>query len=179
MAAYWFTVSWLPDFMNRAWGLSIAKSGLWTLAFVAGSLTGYLLFGVVSDRIGRRLSFSAFAGLMAVSLGLLTLPKATYTGTPHLVLLFAFAAGIGTGTWSSFGPLYTEIFPAALRTTASGICMNVTRGVQFLAPVLVIAVGGEGLARGIALAALFAFLAGVTVWLLPETRAKRIEVARR
>lgn len=174
MAAYWFTVTWLPDFLAREWRLDLAKSGLWTLAFVAGSLTGYLGYGVVSDRIGRRTAFSVFAGIMALSLGILTLLSGVLREEPRLILGFAFTAGIGTGTWSGFGPLYAELFPTALRTTASGLCMNVTRGVQFLAPLLVLAVGGARLGPGIALAALFALLAALAVWWLPETRGGRL-----
>ena len=55
--------------------------------------------------------------------------------------------------------------------------MNVTRGVQFVAPLVIAGVAGRwGLAGGIALAAGFAALAGFWVWTLPETVGARIEV---
>jgi hypothetical protein len=108
---------------------------------------------------------------------MLTMFTEAVRGHPERALLFAYAAGVGTGTWSSFGPLYAEIFPTRVRATASGVCMNVTRGVQFLAPLLVVAVGGERLAGGVALAALFAVAAGAWIWMLPETRGRELEFA--
>jgi hypothetical protein len=54
--------------------------------------------------------------------------------------------------------------------------MNASRGVQFVAPTLIAAVGTRwGLGGGVALAAGFAALAGAWVWTLPETRGARID----
>jgi hypothetical protein len=86
-------------------------------------------------------------------------------------------AGFGTGTWSNFGPFLAELFPTGVRNTAMGFVMNVARGIQFLAPVVVLLMKGRtGLSGGIALAALFAALAGGWVWLLPETRGRDLGV---
>ncbi len=172
MASYWFTASWLPEYLGRQWHLTIQKSGAWTLTFVAGSLIGYVLYGLCSDRWGRRRSFSAFSVVMALGLLMITLFQATLRDRPEGILLFVFVAGVGTGTWSNYGPLYAELFPTRVRNTASGTCMNVSRGVQFLAPLMVVAVGGQALLQGIALAAGFAVLAAGWVWLLPETRGR-------
>lgn len=174
MANYWFTVSWLPDFMSRTWGLTLARSGHWTLVFVSGSLAGYLLFSLVADRIGRRPAFSLFCGIMAAGTAMLTVFEAAIRGRPALVLLFAFTAGVGSGVWAAFGPLYTEVFPTRIRATAAGVCMNVSRGMQFVAPLLVLRVGGERLLDGVALAALFAAGAGGSIWLLPDSTGRRI-----
>jgi len=175
MANYWFTFSWLPEYLGREWKLTIQKTGAWTLVFMAGSLAGYVLYGLGSDRWGRRRSFSVFCGIMALGLAMITVFQEAIRDRPSMILLFIFVAGVGTGTWSSFGPLYTELFPTRVRNTAGGICMNVTRGIQFAAPLLVVAVGGQALGHGIALAAVFAVAAGATVWLLPETRGRQVE----
>ncbi|HEV8292907.1 MAG TPA: MFS transporter, partial [Tepidisphaeraceae bacterium] len=143
MASYWLTTSWLPEYLGRQWHLAIQKTGLWTLVFVTGSLTGYLLYGLSSDRWGRRRSFTAFCILMAIGLAMITLFQSAIRNRPEVILLFIFVTGVGTGTWSNFGPLYAELFPTRVRNTASGICMNVTRGIQFVAPLLVVAVGGQ------------------------------------
>jgi hypothetical protein len=51
------------------------------------------------------------------------------------------------------------------------VIYNFSRGVQFLAPLLITAVAARyTFAEGIALGALFAALAGVLVWALPETK---------
>lgn len=178
MASYWFTVTWLREYMGRTWKLSEAQSGTWFLAFAAGSLLGYGLFALTATWLGRRPAFSIFCGLSAAGTILLTVCEEAIRTTPSLVLAFAGLTGIGTGIWSSFGPLYTEIFPTRVRTTAGGVCMNVSRGVQFLAPHLVPWIGGEELRSGILLAAGFSALAGVVIWGFPDTRGLRLEAPR-
>jgi len=177
MANYWLTFSWLPEYLGREWRLAIQKTGAWTLVFVAGSLAGYLLYGACSDRWGRRLSFTVFSLVMAIGLAMITVFQASIREQPGLILSFVFVTGVGTGTWSGFGPFYTELFPTRVRNTAGGVCMNVSRGIQFVAPWLVVALGGRSLGNGIALAAVFALAAGAWVWLLPETRGRTLEAA--
>ena len=175
MSNYWFAVSWLPRYLQVERGLSVARSGVATLAFVLGSLSGYLAFGWAADRWGRRVAFSVFCGVMALGLVMFTLLWPVIAGAPRLVLLFMFVAGVGTGTWSSYGPMFSELFPTRVRGTAMSVIMNATRGVQFLAPVVIAAVAPRwGMAGGIALAAGFAVAAGLWIWTLPETRGRRI-----
>ncbi|HWM90169.1 MAG TPA: MFS transporter [Thermoanaerobaculia bacterium] len=175
MSAYWFAVVWLPRYLQEQRGLSIFASGWWTLAFVAGSVAGYLTFGWVSDRLGRRPAFALYCAVTAVGLALL-LPEAM-ASSPALGLACMLVAGFGTGTWSCYGPYFSELFPTRVRGAAMSVIMNVTRGVQFATPFVIAAVAGRwGLAGGIALAAGFAVLAGIWVWTLPETVGARIEV---
>lgn len=175
MSNYWFALVWLPQYLKEQRGLTESRSGLSTLAFVTGSLTGYLAFGWVSDRIGRRIAFTIFCGLMAAGLLMFTVFWGVIAQTPKLVFAFMFVAGVGTGTWSCYGPMFSEIFPTSFRGTAMSVIMNSTRGVQFLAPVVIAWVAPRwGLSGGIALAAGFALLAALWIWTLPETRGKRI-----
>jgi hypothetical protein len=52
---------------------------------------------------------------------------------------------------------------------------NLSRGVQFLAPVVIAFVAARsGFGAGIALAVPFALLAGASVWALPETKGVRL-----
>lgn len=176
MSNYWFTVSWLPRYLQKERGLDIARSGLASLAFVAGSFLGYVSFGWASDRLGRRLAFTLYCALMALGLVMFTIFFPTIAAEPRLVLLFLFVAGLGTGTWSGYGPMLSELFPTAVRGTAMSVIMNLTRGVQFLAPVAIAAVAPRwGMSGGIALAAGFAVLAGAWIWVLPETRGRVLQ----
>ena len=73
-------------------------------------------------------------------------------------------------------PFFSELFPTRVRGAAMSTIMNVTRGVQFVAPLAIAAVGARwGLAGGVALAAGFALLAGLWVWTLPETAGAALE----
>ena len=177
MANYWLAFSWLPEYLGRQWHLAIQRTGMWTLVFVSGALIGYLLHGVISDRWSRRGAFSAFSAVMAIGLLMITVFQGAIRDHPPVILTFLFIAGVGTGTWSGFGPIYTELFPTRVRNTAAGVCMNVTRGIQVLAPMVVLAVGGQALGPGVALAAAFAVAAGAWVWLLPETRAREVGIS--
>jgi MFS family permease len=177
MSAYWFAIVWLPRYLQKDRGLSIFGSGWWTLTFVAGSLLGYLTFGWVSDALGRRRAFALYSAITAAGLVMVTLFWNVLASRPAVGLACMFIAGVGTGTWSCYGPYFSEIFPTRVRGAAMSIIMNVTRGVQFVAPLVIAGVAGRwGLAGGVALAAGFAALAGLWVWVLPETVGARIEV---
>jgi len=177
MSAYWFAVAWLPRYLQKERGLSIFGSGWWTLTFVAGSLLGYLTFGAASDRLGRRRAFAFYCVVTAAGLVMVTLFWDALASRPVIGLACMFVAGVGTGTWSCYGPYFSELFPTRVRGAALSVTMNVSRGVQFLTPLVIAGVAGRwGLAGGVALAAGFAALAGVWVWTLPETAGARIEV---
>jgi hypothetical protein len=83
--------------------------------------------------------------------------------------------GFGEGNWGCIGPLLNEVFPTSVRASALGIIYNVSRGVQFLAPVIISLVAARsGFGAGIALAVPFALAAGASVWALPETKGVRL-----
>ena len=114
---------------------------------------------------------------MAVGLVSITLLWPAIVLWPPLLLFCLWLVGFGTGTWSNFGPMFAELFPTTLRTTAVGSVFNAARGVQLLTPLVVAVMARRyGLGGGIALAAGFALAAAAWVWLLPETRGRRIDV---
>lgn len=178
MSNYYFMITWLPRYLQVERGLSLARSGWATLAFVAGAVIGYPAFGFAADLRGRRIAFTVFSLLTAGALLMFTVAYPLIAGEPRLVLAFLFAAGVGTGIWSLFGPMMAEVFPTRVRGSAMSIVMNATRAVQFVAPVAIAAVAPIwGMAGGIALAAGFAVLAAGWVWTLPETRGRAITAA--
>jgi len=175
MSAYWFTYSWLPAYLVTERHLGIADSGLWILTIVCGELLGYGCFGWFADRLGRKPVFTVFTVIMAAGLLMITIFWPFIEGRPALILAFMLLVGIGTGTWSMFGPFFAELFPTAIRNTAIGSIFNLARGVQFFTPLLITAVARRtDLSAGISLAAAFSIAAGVVVWMLPETRGFEI-----
>jgi MFS family permease len=171
MSAYWFTYSWLPSYLHEERHFSMTKSAAWILVTQCGGLTGYLSFGFFADRYGRRLAFSVYSVLMAVGLLMVTLFWSAIVALPVLILFFMFLVGFGTGMFGGYGPLFAELFPTHIRSTAMGTAFNLARGVQFFTPVLITIIAERyGLAGGISLAALFALLAGAWIWVFPETR---------
>jgi MFS family permease len=176
MSAYWFTYTWLPTYLIHERGLTIAASGTKILVVVLGELAGYASFGFFSDRFGRKPTFSAYATVMAIGLVSITVLWPRIEAWPPLLLFSLWLTGFGTGTWSNFGPMFAELFPTRVRTTAVGTVFNAARGVQLVTPLAVAVVARSwGLAGGIALAAAFALGAAGWVWLLPETRGRRLD----
>jgi MFS family permease len=173
-ASYWLTYSWLPEYL-RSRGLDLAASGAYLGVVVAGELVGYSTFGFVSDRVGRRPAFTLFALTMSLGLLPLTILWTRFQATPSLILGATFLVGVGTGTWSNFGPLLAELFPTPIRNTGMSTILNVSRGAQLFAPILIAVLEPRfGLASGIGLAAVFAACAAALVWTLPETRARSL-----
>ncbi len=135
MCAYWFTYSWLPTYLHRERSFSLARSGLFMLVTQAGGFLGYATFGHVADRFGRRPAYTVYSAIMAIGLLMITIFWGTIASINHLILLFMFIVGFGTGMFGGYGPLFSEIFPTAIRNTAMGAAFNLARGVQFFTPI--------------------------------------------
>jgi putative MFS transporter len=175
MAAYWFKTIWLPTYFIQMRGLSLGESAWLLFMDQIGSLVGYVVFGYASDRFGRRPSFTAFSVLKAIGLLMMTLGWTWGGGYGPVTFGFMLLVGFGEGNWGCIGPLLNEVFPTSVRASALGIIYNVSRGVQFLAPVVIAFVAARwSFGAGIALAAPFAVLAGISVWALPETKGVRL-----
>jgi len=181
MSAYWFTYLWMPKYLFDNLGFSMARSGAWILVTQAGGLLGYLSFGAVADWKGRRLAYTLYSFVWAAGLLSVTWFWPQLAAYPSAALLCMFMIGVGTGNFSGYGPIFSELFPTAIRNTAMGAAYNVARGVQFLTPLVITWVaatssaGAErGLGRGISIGAFFAIATGLWVWTLPETRGTRI-----
>jgi len=182
MSAYWFTYSWMPKYLYDRLHFSMAKSGVWMLVTQAGGLLGYLSFGVVADWKGRRIAYTIYSFVWAAGLLSVTWFWSRIVALPALTLFFMFLVGVGTGNFSGYGPIFSELFPTRIRNTAMGSAFNLARGVQFFTPLIITWVasrGGveHGLGAGISIGALFALTTGIWVWTLPETRGTRILAA--
>ena len=178
MAAYWFKTIWLPTYFIQIRGLSLGDSAWLLLMDQTGSLAGYVAFGFSADSFGRRPSFTAFSVIKAVGLAMVTLGWDAAGGYAPMTFVFMFLVGFGEGNWGCMGPLLNEVFPTSVRAASLGIIYNVSRGVQFLAPVIITFVASRSsFGAGIALAAPFALLAGAAVWALPETKGVRLASA--
>jgi MFS family permease len=175
MAAYWFTYSWFPGYLKEDRALSMAQSGWWTLAIVLGELIGYTTFGEFSDRIGRKRAFTIFAWLMGGGLLAIAVGWNFFYSQPMLLLLLMIITGVGTGTWSNFGPMFAELYPTRIRNTALNAIYNLARATQFVTPIMIgVLAQYYGLVIGIILGSFFSFLAGAWIWLLPETKGRQI-----
>ena len=177
MSAYWFTYSWLPAYLNQSRHFTLTKSAVWMIITQLGGLLGYFSFGFAADKYGRRPTYSVYSVVMAVGLIMITLLWDSIIIYPLLILIFMFLVGFGTGMFSGYGPLFAELFPTEIRNTAMGSAFNLARGIQFFTPVIIAYIAIKyGLAGGISIAAVFALLTGIWIWVFHETKGKRIEI---
>lgn len=176
LSAYWFTYSWMPDYLYLERHFSLTKSAVWIIITQLGGFLGYLSFGYVADRLGRRPAFTIYTSLMALGLVMITALWDYVVGYPSVILGFMFLVGFGTGFFGGFGPLFSEVFPTSIRNTATGSAFNLGRGVQFFTPVVIALIAQVySLGAGIFLAAIFALATGIWIWTFPETRGRELE----
>lgn len=177
MFAWWGLFTWIPAFLSLppergGAGLDLLKTSTWIVLMQVGMWLGYVSFGFISDRIGRK---RAYVGFILVAA--LLVPVYGMTRAPAGLLLIGPLVGFfGTGYYSGFGAITAEIFPTAVRASAQGLTYNLGRGVSALAPFIVGSVGATyGLGFAFRLTAGSFLLAGLVAMLLPETRGRELE----
>jgi MFS family permease len=176
--AYWGLFTWIPAYLaspveSGGAGLGLVKSAAWIIPVQIGAFFGYNLFGIFSDRLGRRIVFLIFV----LAAALLVPIYALSARNPALLLALGPLIGFfGHGYFSVFGAMLSELFPSAIRATAQGICYNAGRAVSAAAPYTVGALAGT-YGIGVALIMLSAFFAGAAalIFFLPETRGEELQ----
>jgi MFS family permease len=178
MFAYWGLFTWVPTFLaapvaDGGAGLGVVRSSGWIIPMQLGALGGYLSFGFLADRFGRRPVFLVFVLSSAALVPL----YGQAGGHPGFLLLLGPLIGFfGHGYFSVFGAMLAELYPTAIRATAQGLCYNTGRAFSALAPMTVGAIAdSQGFGSALGVTALFYVLAGVLILRLPETKGKELE----
>jgi len=180
--AYWGLFTWLPGFLSAPLaeggaGLGIVRTSGWIFTMQIGSLAGYLAFGFLADRFGRRPAFLLYViGAAIVTPIYGSLPRwAGAHAEIGLLALGPVVGFLGTGYFSLFGTLLAELFPTSVRGAGQGFCYNFGRALSAFAPCAVGAMADRsGLGSALALNSGFFLLAAVLIFALPETR--RVEL---
>ena len=129
------------------------------------------LFGLLSDKVGRRLSFvlSAVVGLIAtVMLGLFTI----ITPVRDFAVAALFIIPAGFGSHALFGVWASEMFPTHSRAAATSVIFSLARGLSFGGWFVGILAAMVGLSYGMMLAIIGFVLMVVLPWTLPETAGR-------
>ena len=177
MFGYWGLFTWIPAYLalpvsEGGRGLGLMKTTAWLIVMGVGKWLGYTIFGFSADAFGRRKSYVAYL-LIATIL----VPIYALTHTPlWLLVLGPLVAFFGTGYFSGFGAIVSELFPTEIRATAMGTSYNVGRGFSALAPVTIGLLANRfGLGPSFFLLAGAFFLAAMLALALPETKGKQLE----
>jgi MFS family permease len=173
---YWAFTQWVPAYLE----LSPARGGLGlgsykTLLLVAmnvGMWFGYVTFGLVSDRVGRKRTYVTYV----LAAAFFVMAYAAFKSPFALLMVGPFVGFFGAGYFSGFGAVTAEIYPTKIRATAQGFTYNLGRVASAAAPWTVGTLAdSHGFAAAFATAAA-AFVLAAVAWIwIPETRGRVIE----
>lgn len=161
----------LPDLAQLSASESAKYVSYGTMMLNVGALAGYLSFGPLADRFGRRPVFALMCLGSAVSLPFVFLLPRSFN---HVLWLLPLLGFFNNGIFSGFAIYLPELYPTRIRATGAGWCFNVGRVLAaagpFLTGFLTSALGGFGPA-GSAIAAIY-LLGLVILPFAPETKGK-------
>ena len=176
MFAWWGLNLWIPSYLSLpieqgGIGLSTVVMSSFIVAMQVGMWFGYVTFGFISDRFGRKPTYVTYllaAAVLVFFYGTLRTPLA-------LLALGPFVAFFGTGYFSGFGAITAEIYPTTIRATAQGFTYNIGRLASASAPFVVGTMAQEsGFGLAFTMTAV-AYLTAAFFWLfIPETRGAEL-----
>ena len=177
MFGYWGLFTWIPAYLSLpvaqgGRGLDLMKTTTWLIVMGVGKWLGYVLFGFFADAVGRRGSYVTYLVAAAALVPLYGIAETPLT----LLLLGPLVAFFGTGFFSGFATVTSELFPTEIRGTAMGLTYNVGRGLSAAAPFVVGLLANRfGLGSAFFLQAAAFLAAALLALALPETKGKQLD----
>jgi MFS family permease len=177
MFGYWGLFTWVPAYLSLpasqgGRGLSLVKTTTFFLVLCSGKWLGYALFGFFADAFGRRKSFFVYLVIAAALVPFYGMARSPF----WLLALGPLVAFFGTGFFSGYAAIASEIFPGEIRAAAMGLSYNIGRGLSAAAPFAVGALAiRSGLGPAFFLQAAAFFVAAMLALALPETRGRQLE----
>jgi MFS family permease len=144
----WAIFSWAPTWAQNISSAADAQNmrGLTIMIMASGGLAGSFASGWIANAIGlRKTMLMCFAGCFLFTFLLFKL-NTSFSGVTYIeMILLAFFFGISQGALAVYIP---QIFPTAIRASATGFCFNIGRlftgVVVFFIGALVTILGGYG-----------------------------------
>ncbi|MGC2230177.1 MAG: MFS transporter, partial [Candidatus Acidiferrum sp.] len=147
MFGYWGLFTWIPAYLSLppsrgGRGLSLVTTTAFFLVICFGKWLGYAMFGFFSDAYGRRKPYFLYLLIAAALVPIYGMSRSAF----WLLALGPLVAFFGTGYFSGYAAIVSELFPGEIRAAAMGLSYNVGRGLSAAAP---FAVGALALKYGI------------------------------
>lgn len=164
---YWGVMTWIPSMLYTEHHLSIVKTGVFVIFLNVAGFIGANVFGWISDRIGRKLTYAPYLIISAV---VLYFYGHTADNTALLILgtLFGFLI---FGANAGQGAFYSEMFPTHVRSTALNFLTNIGRLVSAFSPYYIGYLQPTfGIGVTLSLFSVFFLIMVVMLFFLPETR---------
>ena len=177
MFGYWGLFTWIPSYLSLppekgGRGLSLVTTTTFFLVICLGKWFGYALFGFFSDAFGRRKPYFVYLLVAAALVPIYGMSRSVFS----LLALGPFVAFFGTGYFSGYAAIASELFPGEIRAAAMGLSYNIGRGVSAVAPFVVGALALRyGIGPAFFLQAAAFFVAALLALALPETRGQTLD----
>jgi len=174
---YWGLFTWIPAYLSLpasqgGRGLGQTQTAGWLIIMSIGRFFGFVLFGFLGDWWGRRKSYIGFLLTAACLVPIYGFTK----NATWLLILGPFVAFFGSGYFSGYAAIASELFPTEIRATAMGISYNVGRVLSALAPFAIGMLAAQyGLGPAFLLQSTAFLLAALLAFALPETKGKQLE----
>jgi MFS family permease len=177
MFAYWGQSIWVPSYLSSpsteggGVGLSTGTMTMFIVAMQVGMWLGYVSFGFIADKVGRRPTYISYLLMAALLIWYYGFAREPWI----LLVLGPFVAFFGAGFFSGFGAVASEIFPTSIRATALGITYNSGRLLSAAAPFIVgTTVQNRGYSGAFQIVAI-AYIIAAVLWLgIPETKGRKL-----
>jgi MFS family permease len=178
--ANWGLFFWLPAFLARpvaqgGAGMGVVGSLPWIIPVQLGAYAGYLTFGFIADRIGRRQAFVLYMIAAAILVPL----YGQMARSPFILLALGPLIGyFGYGYFSMFGGFVAELYPAAVRATGQGTSYNIGRMAGAVAPYtigVIATLPGIGIGLALSVTSAFFLLAAALVFTLPNRSGQALD----
>jgi MFS family permease len=161
----------LPDLEGRDAATLSQDVSYAIMALNVGALCGYIGFGPLADRFGRRAIFGLMCAGSLIMLPVTYLVPRTYA---EVLLLLPILGFFNNGIFSGFPIYLPELYPTRLRATGAGFCFNAGRVLASVSPFvtgsLVAALGSFN--KAAATIALIYLLGLAILPFAPETKDK-------
>ena len=172
--AYWGLFFWLPNLLaspveRGGAGLTVVKSVGWLVPMQIGAFIGYIAFGPLADRFGRR---RVFAACVVLAAAIVPIYGRMVDSPTTLLILSPILGCVGHAYWSMMPPLLSELFPTAVRASGQGLGYNFGRLFGALAPFTIgvlATVPGVGIAAALTVTSVFYLGAAALVFTFPDT----------
>jgi MFS family permease len=169
--AYWGLFFWVPSYLSLTRGLSTLQTSTWTILMQAGAFLGYISYGFLADRLGRKWVYIGFLFIAA-----LVVQFYAHAASAALLWIGPIVGFFGTGYFSGFAVITSELFPTAIRATAMGFAYNTGRIVSAAAPLLIgQASDRHGFASALTITSASFLSAAILAIAIPETRGQPLE----
>ena len=169
---FWGVFTWTPTFLATVKHYDFLKSLTFVLALQLGAVAGFLVFGALVDRLGRKPMFIVY-----IVIGIFAVGAYAFGPASTLIVAIFFSGLSVNGIFAGMGPFTAEMIPdTPARGFVMGLIYNGGRLGGLLAPSIIgqIASGQGGIEAGLGTTVCAFIIALFIVLCVPETRGRTL-----